>query len=169
VVGGQSLGFTPESGVLDIAVDAEGIAHVTGTLDLPGEPHTVHAILTDYAQWPSLFSKGMSVLTVRHEPDGVITDLSLPRYLLPGTLRLVILTQTPTLGQIEARLIDGDFDHFRRLWEFVPLHEGRATRARLQMDIRPKGWLPRWLLAYALRRELQEHFQRLRAAVEARR
>ena len=153
---------------MEVAVDTEGIAHVSATLDLPSDPRTVWGILTDYEHWPSLWSGGMTVVAIRSEPDGVVTDLLVPRIWLPGTLRLVIVTQTGTTDRIETRLVDGDFDRFWRVWVLIPIQEGRRTRARLQMDVRPKAWIPAWAFSYLLRQQLQDHLERLRLAVERR-
>ena len=125
-------------------------------------------MLTDYARWPSLFSEGLRIASIRGDPDGVITDMYLPRILMPGTLHIVIRTRASTHERIEAELITGDLNRFWRLWHLTPLDGGLQTRADLQMTVQPKGWAPQWLVRYGIERELTDHFERLRTAVQAR-
>ncbi|HTE88460.1 MAG TPA: SRPBCC family protein [Terriglobales bacterium] len=153
---------------LDVIVDAQLVAHVHATLELPASPETVFVVLTDYAQWPALFAKGMTIAAIRDEPEGVVTEMYVPRVMLPGTLHVIIRTRVSAPQQIEAELISGDLNLFRRLWRLMPLAKGRETIAELQMTVQPKGWAPRWLIRYAIERELTDHFDRLRAAIQRR-
>jgi len=152
---------------LDVVVDAQHVAHVHAILELPAKPEIVFAVLTDYAQWPTLFAPGLIIAAIRDEPEGVITEMYLPRVLLPGTLHVIIRTRV-TPQQIEAELIGGDLHRFWRLWRLMPLAKGRETRAELQMAVQPKGWIPNWLIRYSIEMELHDHFERLRAAVQRR-
>ena len=154
--------------VFEVRIDDQGLAQVHAVVELPARSDTVFAVLTDYARWPSLFSEGLTIASIRDDQDGVITDMYLPRILMPGTLHLVIRTRAPTRDRIEAELITGDLNRFWRLWHLTPLDGGRQTRADLQMTVQPKGWAPKWLVRYGIERELTDHFERLRTAVQAR-
>lgn len=151
---------------LDVVVDAQHVAHVHAILELPAKPEIVFAVLTDYAQWPTLFAPGLIIAAIRDEPEGVITEMYVPRVLLPGTLHVIIRTRVDTPQQIEAELISGDLHRFWRLWRLMPLAKGRETRAELQMAVQLKGWTPNWLIRYSIEMELHNHFERLRAAVQ---
>lgn len=157
---------TDDNNSLDVVVDAQYVAHVHAILELPASPATVFAVLTDYAQWPTLFAKGLTIVAIRDEPEGVVTEMYVPRVMLPGSLHLIIRTRVETPQQIETELISGDLNLFWRRWHLMPLAKGRETRAELQMTIQPKGWAPNWLIRYGVERELNDHFERLRAAVQ---
>lgn len=152
---------------IDIQVGPDGAAHVRGQVDLPGTPAIVRAVLTDYAQWPSLFGRGFRVVAIRQEGGRVVTDQYVPRHVLPGEMHLVTETRETTPGRLETSLIEGDFLQYRRVWQLQATPEGN-TRAALEMYIQPKAWLPHWLLTLVLRRELLDHFGKLHAAVAAR-
>lgn len=125
--------------VFEARIDRQGLAQVHAVVECPARPDTVFAVLTDYARWPSLFSEGLRIASIRGDPDGVITDMYLPRILMPGT-HIVIRTRAPTHDRIEAELITGDLNRFWRLWHLTPLDGGLQTRADLQMTVQPKGW-----------------------------
>lgn len=153
---------------LDIAFDKEAVAHVHALLELSATRDTVVRVLTDYAHWPMLFAEGMTIVGIRHEPDGVITDMYLPRAVVPGTIHLVIRTRVANSGQIDAELMSGDLKRFWRRWQLTPLSAGRRTRAELEMTIQPKGWAPQWLVRYGIETELRDHFHRLETVLESR-
>lgn len=165
---GSVLSATDVSHPLDIVFDAQDVAHVHAILALSARPETVFAVLTDYARWPSLFGNGLVVAAIREEAEGVVTEMYLPRVLLPGTLHVIIRTRIDPPHHFEAELISGDLNHFWRLWRLMPVAEGRETRADLQMAVQPKTWAPRWVIRYGIERELPDHFERLRAAVQRR-
>jgi ribosome-associated toxin RatA of RatAB toxin-antitoxin module len=140
---------------LDIIFDHEAVAHVHALLELSAAPDTVFGVLTDYAHWPMLFAEGMTIVGIRPETDGVITEMYLPRAVLPGTIHLVIRTRITTSAQsaqIDAELVSGDLKRFWRRWQLTPLSAGHRTRADLEMVVQPKGWAPQWLCATGLRR-----------------
>lgn len=165
---GSVLSATDDSHPVDIVFDAQDVAHVHAILVLSARPEIVFAVLTDYARWPSLFGNGLTMAAIREEPDGVVTEMYLPRVLLPGTLHVIIRTRIDPPHHIEAELLSGDLNHFWRLWRLMPFAEGRKTRAELQMAVQPKTWAPQWVIRYGIEQELTDHFERLRAAVQRR-
>ena len=153
---------------LDIQALPDGGATARATLVLAGPPDTVHAILTDYANWPSLFPPGLRLASIRREPHRVVTELYVPRHVLTGELRLVTASHEPEPGRLEMTLIEGDFSRYRRTWRLIPADDGATTRATLELEFQPNQWVPHWLLTIFLRKDLEEHFSRLQAAVTAR-
>ena len=154
--------------LLNIIVDSGGVAHVRAMLDLPASPGVVRGILIDYSHWPMLFPQGLRVAAIKQEPDGVQTDLYLPRYFLPGEFHLVTLTRETAPGRLETSLIEGDFLRYQRVWSLTPGERNDETHAALEMDVQPKTWMPNWIFTILLRHELAEHFDKLRAEVERR-
>lgn len=156
------------SATLDIQALPDGGAAARATLVLAGPLDTVHAILTDYANWPSLFPPGLRLASVRREPHRVVTEIYVPRHVLAGELRLVTASHEPEPGKLEMTLIEGDFSRYHRTWLLIPAEDGATTRATLELEFQPNQWVPHWLLAIFLRKDLEEHFARLHAAVTAR-
>lgn len=149
---------------LDIKVD-HGLATVKALVDLPGTPEVALAVLTDYANWPTLFPHQPRINAVRSEKGIVVTDMSIPRCFSPGEYRLITETRQTQPGRLETTLLDGDFVRYVRIWEVTPTQEGAHTRARLMLEVQPKAWTPDWLLSLALKWELEEHFEKLRDRV----
>lgn len=105
LLGGVSVaGTTGSPHSLDIVFDQEGTAHVRGHLELAASPDKVLRVLTDYAQWPRLFPKGTRMVAIRHETDGVITEMEIPRAVFPGKTHLITRTRVTSLTQIDAEL-----------------------------------------------------------------
>jgi len=151
--------------LLNIAVDSAGVAHVRAVLELSARPAVVHAVLTDYAHWPLLFPRGLRIMAISQEKDGVETDVYVPRRFLPGEVHLITLTRETGPGILETSLIGGDFLRYRRTWILTPGLTNDETRAELEMDIQLKQWIPGWLFTFVLKHELLEHFGRLQAEV----
>jgi len=151
--------------LLNIAMDSAGAAHVSAVLELSARPAVVHAVLTDYEHWPLLFPRGLRIVTVSQQKDGVETDVYVPRRFLPGEFHLITLTREMVPGILETSLIGGDFLRYRRTWILTPGLTNEETRAELEMDIQLKQWIPGWLFTLVLKHELLEHFGRLQAEV----
>ena len=151
--------------LLNIAMDSAGAAHVSAVLELSARPAVVHAVLTDYGHWPLLFPRGLRIVTVSQQKDGVETDVYVPRRFLPGEFHLITLTREMVPGILETSLIGGDFLRYRRTWILTPGLTSDETRAELEMDVQLKQWIPGWLFTLVLKHELLEHFGRLQAEV----
>jgi len=165
---GSVLSSGDDGHPVEIVFDAQDVAHVHAIVALSARPETVFAVLTDYARWPSLFGNGLIMAAIREDSEGVVTEMYVPRVLLPGTLHVIIRTRVHPPHDIEAELIRGDLNHFWRLWRLMPVAGGRQTRADLQMAVQPKTWAPQWVIRYGIERELTDHFERLRVAVQRR-
>jgi len=151
--------------LVNVAVDSAGAAHVRAVLELSARPAVVHAVLTDYGHWPLLFPRGLRIVTVSQQKDGVETDVYVPRRFLPGEFHLITLTREMVPGILETSLIGGDFLRYRRTWILTPGLTSDETRAELEMDVQLKQWIPGWLFTLVLKHELLEHFGRLQAEV----
>lgn len=156
-------GFT-----LDIQVRPGEGARVSGRVELPGSAESARSVLTDYEHWPDLFPPGLRIVGIHRVSSGVITDLWAARHILPGELHLVTETRETAPGLLETVFIEGDFHRYSRTWRLSQGPTAQTSIATLEMDLHPKGWVPDWLLSTFLRRDLEEHFVRLQAAVAAR-
>jgi hypothetical protein len=154
--------------LLDIRVDDAGVAHVRGMVMLHGRSSLVHAVLTDYPNWPSLFGYTLRVNAIRYEKGRVITELFLRGHLGFGEWRLLTESREIEPNKLEMRLIEGDFTQYTRIWQLFPSEDMQLTRAELYMDIQPKAWMPGWLFARILRDQLEDHFEKVNQSVAAR-
>jgi hypothetical protein len=56
-------------------------------------------------------------------------------------------------------LIGGDFKKYRRVWKLTPVDGGARTRADFELVVAIDSVVPDWLVALAMRRELEAHFR----------
>lgn len=149
---------------LDIQDDPAGGKHATATLHLPVPPEAVRAVLSDYERWPDLFDGRFRIAKLERFEGGAVTDLLIKRLPLPGEMRLVCETRQMPSGELVTSLIEGDFKRYLRRWRFVPEMNGSAvhTRAEMELLVDMDSWVPDWLFATMLRRDLEVHFRILR-------
>jgi ribosome-associated toxin RatA of RatAB toxin-antitoxin module len=150
--------------VLDIHDDPAGGKRAVATVHIEAPPEAVRAVLNDFARWPELFGGRFQLVKLERQPDRVVTDLRIRSTPLPGTLQLVCETRNLPNGDIVTSLIEGDFRRYRRRWRLIPEANGPAvhTRAEMELSVDPATWVPGWLFAAMLRRDLMAHFASLR-------
>jgi ribosome-associated toxin RatA of RatAB toxin-antitoxin module len=156
--------------VLDIRDDPAGGKKVAATLRIAAPPDAVRAVLSDYERWPDLFDGRFRMAKLERLNGRVVTDLLITRWPWPGEMRLLCETRELPGGDILTSLIEGNFKRYRRHWRFIPEPNGRAvhTRAELEMLVDIDSWVPDWLFATMLRRDLEAHFKILRDRAVAR-
>lgn len=148
-----------EADRLEVAAESEGGVRATAQVFFPAEPAVVQALLADYPHWPDLFEVRMRVaeLIIR---DGVATvDLRIDHPLMPGEHRLVTESRTLENGGLVTELTGGDFKRYHRVWKLTPAGEGDQTRADFELTVEIKSMVPDWLVAMAMRQELEAHFR----------
>ncbi|MDH4080182.1 MAG: SRPBCC family protein [Nitrospira sp.] len=148
-----------ESDRLEVVTESGGGVRATAQVFLPAPPAVVQAMLADYPHWPDLFEVRMRVaeLTVR---DGVATvDLRIEHALMPGEHRLVTESRTLESGGLVTDLIGGDFTRYHRVWKLASAGEGNQTRADFELVVEIKSMVPDWVVALAMRQELEAHFR----------
>jgi len=151
--------------VLDIHDDPAGGKKAVATLRIAAPPDAVRGVLSDYERWPDLFDGRFRIARLERLDGRVVTDLLIKRLPLPGEMRLLCETRELPGGDIVTSLIEGDFKRYRRQWQFVPEIHGSAvhTRAEMELLVDMDSWVPDWLFATMLRRDLETHFKILRA------
>ena len=150
--------------VLEIHDDPAGGKKAVATLRIAVPPDAVRAVLSDYERWPDLFDGRFRITRLERLDGRVVTDLLIDRSPLPGELRLVCETRELPTGEIVTSLIEGDFKRYLRRWRFVPEMNGGVvhTRAEMELLVDLDSWVPDWLFAAMLRRDLETHFKILR-------
>lgn len=143
-------------------MQATGGVKATATVLFPVEPGIIQQLLTDYAHWPELFDTRMRMAQIREQADSVVTDIRIEHALLPGERRLLSESRALPTGGLLTELKGGDFKQYRRVWTLTPLEGGRQTKADFELLVEIETIMPDWVIAVAMRRELETHFRIVR-------
>jgi ribosome-associated toxin RatA of RatAB toxin-antitoxin module len=162
LLGWSGWSLADEPVVLDVRTEPTGGVRATATILFPVEPAIIQRLLTDYAHWPELFDVRMRMAEVREQDGKAFTDIRIDHALLPGERRLLSETRTLPTGGLLTELKGGDFKQYRRLWKLTPVDGGAHTKAEFEMLLEIDSNLPDWMVAVALRRDLESHFRIVR-------
>ncbi len=144
---------------LEVKTEPGGGIRATAHPIFPAKPEVIQALLADYSHWPDLFEVRMRVaeLTIR---EGVATiDLRIEHPLMPGEHRLVTESRSVPNGGLVTDLKGGDFKRYHRVWMLEPAGAGNQTRAAFELVVEIESMVPDWLVAIAMRQELEAHFR----------
>lgn len=144
---------------LDVRVERDGGVRATAKILFPAAPTVIQRILTDYAHWPDLFDVRMRMADVREEDGRTVTDIRIAHTLLPGERRLLCESRSVPGGGLVTELRGGDFRQYRRVWSLSPAEDGRWTKAEFDLLVEIDTIVPDWLIAVAMRRDLEAHFR----------
>jgi len=148
--------------VLDVRTEPTGGVRATATILFPVEPAIIQRLLSDYAHWPDLFDVRMRMAEIRVQDGKAFTDIRIDHALLPGEQRLLSETRTLPTGGILTELKGGDFKQYRRFWKLTPVDGGAHTQAEFELLFEIDSNMPNWMVALALRRDLETHFRIMR-------
>jgi ribosome-associated toxin RatA of RatAB toxin-antitoxin module len=162
VLGWSGWSRAAEPVVLDVRTEPTGGVRATATILFPVEPAIIHRLLTDYARWPELFDLRMRMAEIREQDGKAFTDIRIDHAMLPGERRLLSETRTLPTGGILTELKGGDFKQYRRFWKLIPIDDGAHTRAEFELLFEIDSNMPDWMVALALRRDLETHFRIMR-------
>jgi hypothetical protein len=152
-------GRAAEPVVLDVRAEPTGGVRASATILFPVEPAIIQRILTDYAHWPELFDVRMRMAEIRVEDGKAFTDIRIDHALLSGERRLLSETRTLPTGGLLTELKGGDFKQYRRFWKLAPVDGGSHTKADFELLIEIDSNMPDWMIAMAMRRDLESHFR----------
>ena len=154
--------------VLEVRTEPSGGVRATGVLHLPAPSSVVQAVLTDYEKWPELFDMSMRVTRVERHAEYTVTDLALGHAMMIGERRLVLENRELRGGGLVSRFVSGDFTRYLRTWKLRADGEDTRTRADFELQVDFETLVPAWLVAQAVRRELEAHFRILTETVAKR-
>jgi hypothetical protein len=147
---------------LEVKTQPTGGVKATATVLFPVEPGIIQQLLTDYSHWPELFDTHMRMAEIREQAGSVFTDIRIDHVLLPGERRLLSESRTLSTGGLLTELKGGDFKQYRRVWTLTPTEGGRQTKAGFELLVEIETIVPDWMIAVAMRRELETHFRIVR-------
>jgi hypothetical protein len=61
-----------------------------------------------------------------------------------------------------TELKGGDFKQYRRFWKLTPIDGGAHTTAEFELLVEIDTMVPDWIIAAAMRRDLDTHFRIIR-------
>lgn len=152
---------------LTVNPDPDGGVQAKAVLLFPASRDVVQAVLTDYAHWPDLFGTSMRLAHLEYQEGRVITDLYIRHMLLPGERRLLCASRELDGGGLDTTLLGGDFRRYHRTWRLFAAEDGAGTHAEFDLLVEVETFAPDWLIALAMRRELETHFRLVRERVLA--
>jgi ribosome-associated toxin RatA of RatAB toxin-antitoxin module len=161
-LGWPGWGFAAEPVVMDVRPEPAGGVRATATILFPVEPAILHRLLTDYAHWPELFEVRMRMAEIREQDGKTFTDIRIDHALLPGERRLLSETRILPTGELLTELKGGDFKQYRRFWKLTPVDGGAHTKAEFELLVEIDSNMPDWMVAIAMRRDLESHFRIMR-------
>jgi hypothetical protein len=138
-----------------------GGVKATAAIVFPVAPNVIQRLLTDYRHWPDLFEVRMRIAELRESDGTAFTDIRIDHSLLPGERRLLCESRALPGGGLLTELAGGDFKQYRRVWKLSPLQDG-GTQADFELVVEVDTIVPDWLVAVAMRQELEAHFRIVR-------
>jgi hypothetical protein len=154
-------GWSPaaEPVVLDVRTEPAGGVKATAMILFSAPVAVIQEILTDYAHWPELFDVRMRIADLSAQEGVTRLDVRIAHALLPGERRLVTESRLLPNGELVADLKGGDFTRYHRRWKLTPVDGGTQTRAEFELFVEIESVVPDWLVAVAMRRDLESHFR----------
>ena len=162
VLGWSVWSRADEPDVLEVRTEPTGGVRATATILFPVEPAIIQRLLTDYAHWPELFDVRMRMAEVREQDGKAFTDIRIDHALLTGEQRLLSESRTLPTGELLTELKGGDFKQYRRLWKLTSVDGGAHTKAEFELLVEINTIMPDWVVAVAMRRDLESHFRIVR-------
>ncbi len=166
-------GYTEEpSHILDIDLQESGVAKIHAELFIEAPPKQVFHILTDYEHWPTLFPEGFQIeLFPCSEECSMIADMIIPNALIPWTTHLRAQSREYPPHTFELHLIEGDYLEYQLIWKFAPTDVPKQTHATMNFTLQPQktitDMIPDFLYEWAIRKGLEDHFDKIRQQVKA--
>ena len=148
--------------LLEVRTQPTGGVKALATVLFPVEPRVIQQLLTDYTHWPELFEVRMRIAELREQNGIAYTDIRIDHSLLPGERRLICESRSLPGGGLLTELRGGDFKQYRRVWILTSTEGGTQTKAEFELLVEIETIVPDWVIAVAMRRELETHFRIVR-------
>lgn len=167
VLGGGSAADANDSPT-GLLVDprSDGTIQATASFRVKADPSDIQAVITDYEQWPDLFDTDIRITKVERLEGRVVTELLVNHMLLFSSKRLLCENREIPGGGLTTSKLEGDFKRYDRTWKVLPKKEGDYSVVEFHLEMDVNTWAPDWIVASALRDELEVHFQLVKERAE---
>jgi hypothetical protein len=155
----QHLWASTATDVLEVRQEPGGGVRATARVLFPAKAEVIQGLLTDYRHWPDLFEVRMRVVDVKIDEGVATVDLRIQHTLIPGERQLVTESRILPDGGVVTDLTGGDFKRYHRVWVLRPTGEGHHTQAEFELVFELESLVPDWMVALAVRQELEAHFR----------
>lgn len=165
---GWAVSYSANEGIGSLTVNtlSTGGFRALSTFHVGADASIVQSVITDYEQWPELFDTDLRITKIERLEGRVVTELFVSHLLVPGEKRLLCENRELPGGGLMTTRLDGDFTRYTRTWRLFPEQVGRSVKVEFELDMEVNTWAPDWIVALALRDELEVHFQLVRQRAE---
>ena len=170
--GGEEARLVRGDIVLNVARD-EGApgGKVDAWIDIPAPPNLVWRTMNDCAGAPSFVPSMISCQIISRDPGGgwdIREHIADPGWVLPNIRSRFRADYDPD-KQIRFKQIDGDFEIMQGQWTLTPLSGGAGTRLRYEAQLKPRLWVPDFVVQHVIETDAPETLRALRTEVLRRR
>lgn len=167
IVGGWSSAVANDSPT-GLLVDSlsDGTIRASANFRVKADPADIQSVITNYEQWPDLFDTDIRITKVERQEGRVVTELLVSHLLLFSTKRLLCENKEIPGGGLTTTKLEGDFKRYDRTWKVLPKKDGDYSLVVFHLEMNVDTWAPDWIVASALRDELEVHFQLVRERAE---
>lgn len=165
ISGGDEARLTKGEIVLNVLRDeGEDSGQVDAWIDIPAAPALVWQTLNDCAGAPRFVPSLLQCKVVESDPLGawdIREHLADPGWLLPNIRSRFRADYTP---QTEIRFvqIEGDFEVMQGRWTLAPIDAGQGTRLRYEARLKPKMWVPDFIVRGIIEHDAPDTLRALR-------
>jgi uncharacterized protein YndB with AHSA1/START domain len=141
---------------------------VRAAVRIPASPEAIWRIMTDCAQAPLYVPELKRCRRIDGAPDGRWEDIEhVVRYsrFLPE-VRYVFRAQYDRPHRIDFHRVGGDLKAQEGTWLLTPTPDGSATVVEYEIYLEPGFWIPQFLVARSLRKDVPAVLSGLRERVE---
>lgn len=142
---------------------------IKAEISIPHPPEAVYRIFTDYEsidEHISLFKvsqiikrKGNTV----HVRQVHVLEILFFKY---ETESILEVSETPFEG-FSFKEIQGDYKIHNGSWTLIPENNGQSTLVKYDTQVIPYSYVPRWMVVYFLKKNVQKSFKELYEWIEA--
>lgn len=170
--GGEEARLVRGDIVLNVARDEGAVGgKVDAWIDIAAPPGLVWRTMNDCAGAPKFVPSLLSCSIVSSDPSGlwdIREHVADPGVLLPN-IRSRFRADYDPEKQIRFKQVDGDFEIMQGQWTLTPLSGGAATRLRYEAQLKPRMWVPDFVVQHVIETDAPETLRALRKEVLRRR
>lgn len=170
--GGEEARLVRGDIVLNVARNNGGTGgQVDAWIDIPAPLELVWRTMNDCAGAPKFVPSLISCQILSSDPGGawdIREHLADPGLVLPN-IRSRFRAEYDLHRQIRFQQIEGDFEVMQGQWTLSPLAGGKGTRLRYEARLKPRMWVPDFVIQQAIESDAPDTLRALRTEVLRRR